>query len=205
MKIERIESSRHVRDRILIFLEDGSVLRATEAELLRFSLRAGDDLTGETLEALRASAGNSGARAEAAALIGRRAMSRFDLEKKLRDRGAAADEARYAAEWLESIGALCDADYASMLVRHYAQSGYGPARYRQELQRHGIARELWEDAIGAAPEPSEVIERYLAGRFGGGVPDAQELRRAAGVLARRGFSWGDVKPALSHWAQPREE
>ena len=199
MKIEKIQPSAHKQGRILVFLQDGSLLKITEEELLRFGLRPGDQLDEETLEQLKASAAGSDAKAQAAALVGRRAMSRADLEKKLRDKGASAADARYAAEWLEAIGAINDADYAALLVRHCADLGYGPARYREELRKHGVARELWEEAMDQAPDPALLAEAYLRDRFRKGPPDEQERRRAAAALARRGFSWGDAKAALSAW------
>ncbi len=199
MKIEKIEPSGHKKGRILIFLEDGTVLKATERELLTFGLRSGDTLDEETLSRLRAASDSSGARADAAALIGRRAMSRADLEKKLREKGAGANDARYAAEWLEAIGALNDAEYAALLIRHCAEMGYGPARYREELRKHGIPRELWTDALETAPAPRTVIDRFLRGRFRGGTPDERDMKRASDALARRGFRWSDVREALGRY------
>ena len=130
MKIDHLERSKHINGRVLVFLEDGTLLKVTEQELLDFGLRSGDELDGETLERLKNAAGTSDTKAKAAALIGRRAMSRRDLEKKLTEKGASQAEARYAAEWLEAIGALDDGEYAALLVRHCAQLGYGPGRYR---------------------------------------------------------------------------
>lgn len=201
MKVEKLEPSKHRKGRILVFLEDGSLLKVTERELLDFDLRPGETLDDETLTRLRAAACCSDAKAQAAAMIGRRAMSRADLEKKLGEKGAAAQDARYAAEWLEAIGALNDADYAALLVRHCAGLGYGPARYRDELRRHGLDRELWDDAIAQAPDPEELVQRYLQNRFRGGIPDEKERRRAADALARRGFAWSDVKRALSGYSE----
>ncbi|MCI2057785.1 MAG: recombination regulator RecX [Oscillibacter sp.] len=205
MKIDKIEPSKHKKGRILVFLEDGTLLKITEQELLEFSLRVGDSLDEPQLERLRASASGSDARAQAAVLVGRRAMSRADLEKKLRDRGASARDADYAAEWLEAIGALNDADYAALLVRHCASMGYGPARYRQELLRHGVSRELWDDAMAAAPDAGELAEQVLRDRFKGGIPDERERRRASDALLRRGFGWADVRAALSVWGRAPEE
>jgi regulatory protein len=116
-----------------------------------------------------------------------------------------AADARYAAEWLEAIGALNDADYAAALVRHCAALGYGPARWREELRRHGLNRELWEDAMDAGGDPAELAGRYLQDRFRGGAPDEAERRRAAAALARRGFAWGDVKAALAAWGAETED
>jgi regulatory protein len=198
MKIEKIEPSKHKKGRILLFLEDGSLLKITEQELLDYGLRAGDLLDDATLTKLREAADGSNAKADAAALIGRRAMSRADLEKKLHDKGASAVDARYAAEWLEAIGALNDADYAALLVRHCCDMGYGPARYREELHKHGIPRELWEDALMQATEPSILIDRFLSGKLRDRA-DAREVKRASDALLRRGFRWNDIKDALGRY------
>lgn len=205
MKLDRLERSKHVQGRVLAFLEDGTLLKLTERELLDFGLRAGDDLAEETLEKLKAAAAGSDAKAKAAELIGRRAMSRRDLERKLTEKGATGAEARYAAEWLEAIGALDDGEYAALLVRHCAQKGYGPARYRDELYKHGVPRDLWEDALAQAPDEGGLILEFLQTRFRKGPPDEQERRRAADALARRGFGWSDIRAGLSEWAEPPGE
>ena len=51
MRIERLENSKHKQERVLVYLEDGSILRITGAELLQFGLYQGLDLTPETLAA----------------------------------------------------------------------------------------------------------------------------------------------------------
>ena len=85
MRIERIEASKHKRGRVLVFLADGACLKITEQELLDFGLRSGDELEEDTLRRLKDAAGVSGTKATAAELIGRRAMSRRDLERKLQN------------------------------------------------------------------------------------------------------------------------
>ena len=137
MRIERVQASAHKKGRVLVFLEDGACLKITEQEALDFGLRTGDDLDGRRLEQLKKAASVSDVKATAADLIGKRAMSRRDLERKLQEKGASQAEARYAAEWLEAIGAINDADYAAILVRHCAGLGYGPARIREKLREKG--------------------------------------------------------------------
>ena len=201
MWIERIEASKHKRGRILVFLEGGTLLKITEQELLDFGLRAGDCLDEETLRRLKAAAGVSDVKAAAADLIGRRAMSRASLEKKLREKGASGDEARYAAEWLEAIGAIDDAAYAAALVRHYAGRGYGPARIREKLYEKGVPRELWEEAMEEAPGDEAQIEAFLTSRLRGRVPDEKEKTRLVDALLRRGYPWGEVKSVMGRLTQ----
>ena len=195
MRIERIEASKHKRGRILVFLEDGACLKITEQELLDFGLRSGDQLDQEALGRLKEAAGVSNTRAAAADLIGKRAMSRRDLERKLQEKGASGAEARYAAEWLEAIGALNDAEYAAALVRHYSGMGYGPARVREKLYEKGVPRELWEDALEELPKDGGRVEAFLRSKLRGRSPDEKEKRRLTNTLLRRGFCWGEVKEA----------
>ena len=199
MRIDRIQPSGRKKGRILVFLEDGSLLKITEQELLDFGLRAGDELDKPTLDRLKEAAGVSNVKATAADLIGKRAMSRRDLERKLQEKGASEAEARYAAEWLEAIGAINDADYAALLVRHCAQLGYGPARIRDKLYEKGVPRELWEDALDTLPDQSEDVDRFLRSKLRGELPDEKEKKRLTDALLRRGFSWGDVKAAWSRF------
>lgn len=195
MRIERIEASKHKRGRVLVFLADGACLKITEQELLDFGLRAGDDLNEATLARLKEAAGVSNVKATAADIIGKRAMSRASLEKKLKEKGTSEADARYAAEWLEAIGAINDADYAALLVRHYGEMGYGPARVREKLYEKGVPRELWDDALDQLSEGGEQIDRFLHGKLRGRMPDEKEKKRLTDALLRRGYSWGDVKAA----------
>lgn len=195
MRIERIEASRHKRGRVLVFLEDGACLKITEQELLDFGLRAGDRLDDGALSRLREAAGISNVKVTAADLVGKRAMSRRELEKKLREKGASEAEARYAAEWLEAIGAIDDRDYAALLVRHYGQMGYGPAWVREKLREKGVPRELWDEALAELPEAEGQIDAFLAAKLRGRTPDQREKKRLTDALLRRGFSWEDARSA----------
>ena len=205
MRIERIEASQHKKGRVLVFLEDGACLKITEQELLDFQLRSGDELDERALARLKEAAGLSNIKVTAADLIGRRAMSRASLEKKLREKGASEAEARYAAEWLEAIGAINDAEYAAALVRHYGGKGYGPARVREKLYEKGVPRELWEDALEELPESGGQIDAFLTGKLRGRTPDEREKRRLTNALLRRGFRWDEVKAAWARLGDAIEE
>ena len=200
MRIERIVASEHKRGRVLVFLADGACLKVTEQELLDFGLRSGDELDEATLKRLKDAAGVSDVKARAADLVGRRAMSRHDLERKLRDKGASEAEARYAAEWMEAIGAINDADYAAVLARHCAQMGYGPGRVREKLREKGVPRELWDEALERAEDPAEAIDAFLAKKLGDTPPeDRRAWKRASDALARRGYAWSDISEGLRRY------
>ena len=202
MRIERVEASKHKRGRVLVFLEDGACLKITEQELLDFGLRAGDRLDDAALARLKEAAGISNVKVTAADLVGRRAMSRQELERKLTEKGSSQAEARYAAEWLEAIGAIDDRDYAALLARHCGQMGWGPARVREKLREKGVPRELWDEALEELPEAGGQIDAFLTARLRGRMPDQREKKRLTDALLRRGFSWGEVRSA---WLRQGQE
>ena len=196
-QIERIEADSRKRGRVLVWLTDGACLKITEQELLDFGLRAGDPVDEDTRCRLKAAAGVSDTRAAAAEIMGRRAMSRRDLERKLQEKGASQMEAQYAAEWMEAIGAINDGEYAAMLVRHYGQQCYGAAWVREKLREKGVPRELWEDALEQLPPPEEQIEHILNSKLRGKCLDESQHKRLSAALVRRGFAWNDIRAALN--------
>lgn len=196
MKIERIERSKHKQERVLVYLEGGDLLRITEGELLRFGLYKGLDISAETVVELQKCGARSETRVRAANMISARPLSKKELTRRLVQKGAEEEDADAAAEYLEEIGAVDDAAYAEMLVRHYSAQGYGAARIRDELHRRGVPREMWDEALALAPDAQETLSRVIASKTKSKALSEKEYRRLTGALLRRGFSWGEVKGAL---------
>ena len=190
MKVERIERSKHKQERVLVYLEGGDLLRITESELLRFGLYVGLDISPETVVQLQKSGARSETRVRAANMLSARPLSKRELTRRLVQKGGAA------AEYLEEIGALDDAAYAAMLVRHYSAQGCGPARIRDELYRRGVPRELWDAALETAPDAQETLACVIASKTRGKPLNEKDYKRLSDALLRRGFSWGEVKTAL---------
>ena len=205
MRINELKESQRKKGRFLVRLENGDILRVTEDELLRFGLRSGMELDEEALEALRASAKASSAKAAAANIIGGRALSKKELTRRLVKKGNEEPDAQAAADWLEDIGAVNDASYAASLVRHYGGRGYGPARVREELRRRGIDRELWDEAMEEMPAAAEILDKLIQKRCRGDLSDPRERRRVCDALMRRGFGWGEVKSAMERYVEMIED
>ncbi len=205
IRIEEVKRSERKKGRFLVRLEDGNILRVTEEELLRFGLRAGLELDGETLEAVMASVKASSARAAAANMIGSRALSKKELTRRLVKKGSDEANAQAAADWLEDIGAVDDAGYAAALARHYGGKGYGPARVREELRRRGVDRSLWDEALEELPEAAEVLDQLIRKKCRGDLSDPREKKRVSDALLRRGFAWSDVKAAMGRYTEMLED
>ena len=69
MRIDRIEPSRRRKDRVLVFLEGGDLLRVTEQELLVFGLRPGLELPEQLLAQVEQSAKRSEMKADRKSVV----------------------------------------------------------------------------------------------------------------------------------------
>ncbi|MBQ2062743.1 MAG: RecX family transcriptional regulator [Oscillospiraceae bacterium] len=180
-----------------MYPEEGDLLRITEAELLPFGVYPGAELSDEQVEALRDAARRSETKLRAAHMASSRMLSKKELTERLRKKGAEPDEAAEAAERMAELGAVDDAAYAGVIVRHYAAMGYGRGRVGQELYRRGIPKELWEAALRELPDSGEAIDAFLRGKLKGRVPNRAERKRLCDALLRKGFSWNEIRPALN--------
>lgn len=198
-KLVRLEASKHVRGRVLVFFEDADLIRLTENEVLLHRLYAGKELSLAEYQALADQSRLTSAKHRAAQLISRTLVSRAELIARLNQKGERPRDSEAAADWLEELGMLDDARTAATVARHYARKGYGRRKIESELFRRKIPRELWSDALAELEAPAEEIDRLIERKLRGRVPDEKELGRLQGYLLRRGFSWQQVKEALERY------
>lgn len=217
MIIAKLEPSKHVQERWLVWLEDGSLIRVTENEVVSFALYEGMEISDGLYDQLVEKAGRSEARGKALDLIAAKPMSRRELVEKLTARRpktrdgrerppfATQEQAQEAADWLEELGYLNDREYGKTVVRHYSAKGYGERKLRDELFRRGVPRPYWEEALLEAQGPEEGVDAFLRSRFKGKAPDQKELKRASDALARRGYRWEEIREGLNRYGAGIEE
>ncbi|MBQ9249594.1 MAG: regulatory protein RecX [Oscillospiraceae bacterium] len=191
-------------DRLTVVLEDESEIRSTLGVITDLRLYSGRDLEEDALEELRCRSARALGRERALELISRRAMSRKELRDKLLQKGETEDTAEYCAQWLEENGFLNDENYAAAVARHYAAKGYGVGRVRSELSRRGIARELWDEAMEAMPEPDDKLEKFISSRLKD-PQDRVQVQKISNALYRRGYSWEEIRSALRRHQAKIEE
>lgn len=205
MIIQELKPSNRVEGRWLAVLEDGSLLRLGEGEVVAFALYSGKELSAEEADALLAAANHTGWKEKALDLLTRKPQSRWELERKLREWGAPSEEGAAICGRMEDLGYLNDPSYAAQVVRHYSAKGFGEKKLRDELYRRGLPRELWEEALEQAQDPAQAIQLFLEKKLDGGVPDRKELQKVSAALARKGYSWSDISDALRRYDAQREE
>ena len=127
-----------------------------------------------------------------------------ELIGKLVQKGETPEDAQAVVDRFVELGVVDDEKYGAMVVRHYAAKGYGAARIRTELNRRGVPRELWEQALEQMPQQEEAIDRFLQSRLKGEAGQ-KEVKRVTDALLRRGFSWEEIRSALNRYLRSLED
>ena len=191
-------------DRVTVILENGEQIKTSLGVVASLRLFAGKDLDEETLAELRRDSRRSLCRDRALELLSHRPMSRRELEKKLLEKGEDEDAAQFSLDWLEERGYLNDGDYAARVARHYGAKGYGAGRIRAELSRRGVPREYWDEALQEAPAPDDKLDKLISAKLRD-PSDRDAVRRLSASLARRGYSWEEIRSALRRYTDIEEE
>lgn len=205
MALTRIAALRQTSpEKVTVVLDTGEELKTTLNVVTDLRLYAGRELDSEALEALRTAAGRARTRARALELLSRRAMSEKELYDKLVQKGEDEHASAETVAWLVQNRLLDDESYAAAVARHYAAKGYGAGRIRQELQRRGLDRDLWDAALGQAETGHDKLDRLIAARLKD-PEDRDQVRKVTAALYRRGFSWDEIREALARFRAEIDE
>ena len=155
--------------------------------------------------AIQGDSEQSRSRARAIRILGSRQLSSREIEKRLVNKGEAEDTAQKTVQWLESIGAVNDAEYAEAVVRHYSLKGYGLARIRDELYKRGIPRDLWDEAISCIEDADaeNAATEFIWKKLKGGT-DKNDMLRVTNALCKRGYSYDEARTAAGKYLESVE-
>ena len=185
-------------ERFTLVFDDGTELKTTLGIITERFIHSGMDFDEDAYNELVSACTLALSKARALMILPARPMSREALRKRLIEKGETPDNAEACAEWLCQMGLINDAEYAGSVVRHYAAKGYGASRIKQELRRHGVSRELWDEAMSQMPEQDEYLARFLRSRLTDPGNRAQ-VKKVSDALFRRGYSWDQIKHALNEF------
>ena len=222
MRIEKLEPSQHKQGCWLVWLDDASIVRVGEGEVVSLGLYAGKELSDEEGEALCAAGEQSRRMERAVGLLALRPMSRKELLDKLcaqprrkwekypydklddgpdpellqSQKEALRERAEAVVSRLTKLGLLNDEEYARTVVRHYATKGYGPRKIRDELYRRGVPREYWEEAMEERETDEDQVVKLARQKLRGAQPSRENLKKVSDYLARRGYGWEEISSTL---------
>lgn len=203
MKILEVKPSTRKKGRILVKLDDGTLLRVSEQEVLEYTLYAGKEISVEEAKELEESGISSFLKNKALNYISRKMVSRRDLEKKILEWDGNPEEVEEICQRFEELGLINDEHYARVLAENYHRKGYGLKRIQQEFYKHGVPRELWEDALAVEEiqDSQEAIDKFILQKCKGEKPDQKEMKRVSDALARRGFGWSEIRSGFLRYEE----
>jgi SOS response regulatory protein OraA/RecX len=125
---------------------------------------------------------------QAVAALARRDRSAGALVAYLEERGVDSAEAAEAVERLRAAGYVDDRRLAGLRAETLAVRGYGDGAIRVDLERHGIGRDLIDDAL-AGLEAERARAEALADRNG-------RTPKTARRLVAKGFATDTVSAVM---------
>lgn len=196
MKITELKQTSP--ERITVIFDDGREIKTSLGVVTDRFLHTGAEFSEAEYAELYSASALSLAKARALRIINTRPMSRKEMRDRLVEKGETPENADICADWLCEMGLINDHSYAASVVRHYAAKGYGVGRIRQELLRHGLSRDLWDDALREMPEQDDYLARFIRSRLTD-PDDKAQISKISNALYRRGYSWDQIKHAISNF------
>lgn len=101
---------------------------------------------------------------------------------------------------LAQIGVINDRRYAEKLCRQlFEVKKLGKYRVKQEMRLRGLSSEIIEEAIenfAEEDEPYERLEKLVEQKYERYLTDRKGVQKVKNALARKGYSFGEIKEVL---------
>lgn len=123
--------------------------------------------------------------------------SKKQLVDKLR-RSFPESAAVYAAGKMEELGFINDRRYAERLAKSYVnEKRVAPRKAAFLMSSKGIDRDMAKELANDVETDSvEVIKELINKKYKNSLDDEKSLNRTVAALARRGFSFSDIRTAI---------
>lgn len=197
--ITAIESSK--RGRRAIYVDGECVLDLPKAFVDQTGLRVGQSLLPDQQEELRQAAALQEARIAAVRALGRRALTRADLQRRLVSRGLPETAVEQTLNWLADHKYLDDEQYAQQRWQALLQRKLGAQGIAWKLAQEGVPKYViqklqaqYTEELNETELARELAERREATMRK--VPWPQRRARLYAFLARRGFGSEAIAEAL---------
>ncbi len=136
-------------------------------------------------------------------LLAARDYGKNELYKKLLN-NYSEKTAAAVTEMMWEYGYIDDERYAKKLAKTYIEiRKYGKSRAALMMREKGLDRDTIESALeeyDSEDITSEIVEllkkKYIDRLFLEGLEGKKEMQKVIAALARRGYSYGDIKTAL---------
>lgn len=205
MTIKAIEATASPLGRVRLVFGDDTKKMVHPSVVADLGLYPGRELDEAGLAELERLEGQASAKNRAVRIVAAGSVSQNDLRRRLLAKGEDPEDAEQAVAWLKEMELLDDGRTAREIVQRGVRRGYGPARIRQMLYEKQIPKQYWAEALEEIPPMDDALDTFLSGRFRGVVPDEKTVKKAVDAALRRGFSYGQIRPALRRCMEGLEQ
>lgn len=186
------------RGRRVVAFDDGGEVTLRLARIRDEGIIEGAGFTDARIDEIWQDDTRGEAHEAALRLLAARPRSGQEIQQRLRQRGFDAETADREVRRLRMAGLTDDAQFADAWVESRQRQAPRSARaLTAELRAKGIDRDIAGDATADVDDEAAAVAlaRSRAARMTG-VDEEARTRRIAGLLQRRGFSYGVIERAL---------
>lgn len=206
MRITSIEPQKKNPARRNVYGDGEFVIGISAETLLRFGLRAGDDLPPALLKALEKSEELVGARGIALRYLQVRPRTEREIRDKLREKEFGDEEIAQTITALKSAGLIDDPGFARMYIRDaLAGRPAGKMLLRKKLLLLGVEKKTVDEAIEETFTGVDVQAAALAlarqfvkktKNLRKDEPAIKRRNRVSAFLARKGYGWDVIEGVM---------
>ena len=187
--------------RLALFFDEEFAFSVDLETLAQFGLQKDMELTEEELEELMEQTQYKKAKDRAFRLLGYKSYTRHLLRQRLLQEDFPQEIVLDVLDRLEELGLIDDLDYARRCAAdllHLKQ--YSLSRVRQELRHRGVEDADIEEALSTVDcDPLEQIRQVIEKKYRSALADEKGRRRAVNGLQRLGYSYSQIRQALSDY------
>jgi len=197
MKITTIRPQQKIRNRYSIYLDGRYAFAVSESMLLEQGLVAGLQLSEADLKKYKklSSDDNSFNRALRYAAI--RNHSQWEIQQYLLRKAVSEDQSQNIIQRLADLGFIDDQNFArSWVENRRLLKPVSRRRLEQELRQKHVPSEIIKETLGQdVAEEIDVLKALIAKKRG--QTSYRDNQKLVGYLSRQGFSYEDIKRALT--------
>ena len=184
----------------LVYIDGEYAMKLDTATLAENGITVGYTLDDDELKELIEKSDYRRAKEKALYLISGRDYSKKQLMDKIK-KDSSEETAEEVCERMEELGLLNDENYARRLAHdliYLKKLSVKGAKYK--LMEKGIDRELCDEILEEFEvDPVEQLTELIERKYADKLDDEKGRRRTIAALQRLGYSWSDIKSALSDY------
>lgn len=197
MKITAIKQQERLKERYSIFVDEKYSFSLNADTLLEQRLHVGQELDEPSITVLKKLSADDKAYGLTLAYIARRQRSEWELRDYLKRKGYEPELAQQIVERIRRIGFINDKAFAEAWVRNRRQlKSASTRRISQELKQKRVSETIITEVLQSdeVDDRAALQEMIAKKRRQTKYQDTLKLMQ---YLARRGFSYDDIKQALA--------